>query len=217
MNQLLMALGRGADYSAASFVPTAGSAPARAALASPFTVLCLYGPAASGKTHLLRGWAEQHGAVYAAGDCPGFEAGGKLAVDQLEGLGNAAQERLFHALNLVADMSGGGGQIVLASTRPVRALAMLADVQSRLLLAPQIEIEPPTDNELKQLLLKWAADEQVQLAPAVLDYVFTRADRSAATLAGLMARLNQLSLEQKRAITVPLVRSVLQDGEDTYA
>jgi DnaA-homolog protein len=151
--------------------------------------------------------------VYAGVGCPVFQAGSALAVDNLEHLTPAAQTTLFHALQTL-DQSGG--QLLVASRLPVQALGLLPDVTSRLLTFPQLEITPPTDAELRQLVLKWAADEQLTLEPAVVEYVLTRAARSAPAVLGLLGQLNVLSLQQRRAITVPLVRQVLQ-GEGAAA
>lgn len=200
MPQLTLAFPHTPDYSAAAWLPTAGTAAAVQALAlhtpaahksSP--VLALYGAPASGKTHLLTVWKNTH-------------ASGHIA-DNLESLSAAEQTELFHLFNR---LKATGGALLVASRQPVSALALLPDLKSRLLTGPQLELQPPTDAELRQLLSKWAADRQLTLTPQVSDYLLTHAERSAAALHHAIQALDTLSLEAKRGITIPMVKKLLQ-------
>jgi DnaA family protein len=150
----------------------------------------LYGPAGGGKSHLLALAASR-----------GAEVG-----DKLETLVEEEQERLFHAFN-------ANVPVVVASGLPVAQLTnLLPDLKSRLLTGIQVEVSPPDDEDLRVMLKHWAEVMQLSLPDAVVDYVLVRAGRSTHELAALMARLDALSLEQKRAVTVPLARAVLEEG-----
>ena len=50
----------------------------------------------------------------------------------------------------------------------------------------------------------------LRLPQDALDYLLARAPRDMRSLAALLAALDRYSLEQKRAITVPLLREVLE-------
>ncbi len=199
---MLLTLPTVTDYSAAAFAPTAGSSAARKALdgfaptGQPHAgeALMLVGPSASGKSHLLT-------------ICRERMAGNPLAVavDDLHALDRQGQELLFHTYN---DLRARGGALVIASTHPVTELTLLPDLQSRLATARHVYLAPPDDAELRQLMAKWAADKQLLLPPAVLDYALSRTERSVAVLKQLIETLDELSLEHQRAITVPLVRQV---------
>lgn len=205
MKQLLFPLLTPADYSAEAFVPTAGSAVARAALAGllpsgqPHTLagLLLVGEAASGKTHV--------GHIWQAGMNPVQTAW----VDNLEQLDKAGQEALFHTFNRLKEQ---GGALLVTSQTPLPELPLLPDLASRLATLQQATLQPPNEAELTILVAKWAAERQLVLAPAVVTYLMARAERSPAALRGLVQALDELSLEEKRAVTVPLVKRVLEQG-----
>lgn len=204
MKQLLLSLPTQTDYSAAAYLPTAGSAAARAALeafapaSAPHSgqLLVLVGPAASGKTHLLNIWKSAHP-----------EASATVA-DDLHQLSPEGQTGLFHAVNANKEV---GGALLLASRVPAQQLDVLPDLKSRLLAAQHVHLAPPDDAELKRLVVKWSADRQLSLAPEVLDYLLARAERSPATLLALVAALDSLSLETRRAVTVPLARKLFEE------
>lgn len=188
MRQLLLDITALPRFHASRWLTTAGTDAAEKAVESGALCVCMYGPAGGGKSHLLA-LAASRGAVVG---------------DKLEGLEPEGQERLFHALNAKVP-------VVVASSIPVAQLEnLLPDLKSRLLTGIQVEVAPPTDEELRVLLKHWAGVMQLSLPDAVVDYILLRAARSTHELAGLMARLDALSLEQKRAVTVPLARAVLE-------
>lgn len=191
MRQLLLDLPRGADYGAEAWLSTKGVKDAEEALARAQGCVALYGPEGCGKTHLL---------VMAA-----MRDASLLVVDELETLEPAAQELLFHEFN-----ARKGGGMVVASRVPVAQMALLPDLKSRLLTGVQVEMRLPEDDELRELLARWAHARQLVLPGAVVDYLMVRADRNPKRLLALVAKLDALSLEEKRAVTVPLAKKVLE-------
>lgn len=173
-------------------------------------VLVIYGESGIGKTHLLSLYHQKTGA-----DLLSAETGQvsleltteKHAIcDDLDKLDNAEQEKLFHLFNHIKSF---GGSLLVASSKPVAKLDILPDLKSRLLTAPQMEIEKPTDAHLEVLLVKMASDRQMFLEPKVLQFILKNSDRSVHILQGVLSALDKLSLEQKRKITIPLVKEVL--------
>jgi chromosomal replication initiation ATPase DnaA len=183
------------DLSAESFFPTAGSAAARELLENfERGILCLWGEAGSGKTHLLNIWRARVG------------EGNFLAVDDLDKVDAVGQEQLFHWLN----NQGKSGALVVASRQPVVELGgLLPDVRSRLSAGQAVEVLPPSDDELAQVAAKWAAERQLELSPEVINFILARAERSVPALRTLVAKLDRLSLEEKRAVNVPLAKKAL--------
>jgi DnaA family protein len=205
MAQLLLDLPLAADYSAASLLPTAGTQAARDILQG-FSrgIVSLWGPPGSGKTHVLKAWAARVGAAESLEN-----AGGLLALDDLDKLDAAGQEKLFFWLN----GEGLKGGLVVTSGRPVVDLkGVVADVRSRLSAGRAVELSPPIEQELRPLALKWAAERQVELPPAVVDFILARAERSVPVLRAVLERLDRLGLEEKRAVTVPLAKRVLGEA-----
>ena len=190
MRQLLLDITALPRYHASRWLTTEGTRQAEEALLRGDPCVCLYGPAGGGKSHLLA-LAASRGAVVG---------------DRLETMESEGQERIFHALNAKVP-------VVVASNLPVAQIeTLLPDLKSRLMTGTHVEVLPPTDEDLKALLKHWAEVMQLSLPDAVVDYILARAARSTHELAALMARLDALSLEQKRAVTVPLARAVLDEG-----
>lgn len=188
MRQLLLDMGVFPALGERVWVRTEGSKDAEIALQSDALCVCIYGPEGSGKSHLLA--------------LAGLQ--GRMVADDLERLDSAGQEALFHAFN-------NKQPLAVASRVPVAQIeSLLPDLKSRLLTGVQVEMRGPTDDELALLLGCWAEARQMVLPQPVADYILVRAARSTHELAALMAKLDALSLEQKRAVTVPLARQVLE-------
>lgn len=177
-----------------TWVPTAGTTNALQALhqaGQQGGIICLYGPTGVGKSHLLALAQEAYPALTLA--------------DNLDTLTPAGQEALFHAANRIR---AEGGALLTASRHPVAQLPLLADLKSRLLTGHHVELTLPTDAELHSLLAGWAAARQIRLPDHVATYMLARAERNPHTLATLIARLDTLSLAQKRAVTIPLAKEL---------
>jgi DnaA regulatory inactivator Hda len=172
-----------------------------------FRGLRISGEKGCGKTHLLKAWSAVVGAEYINDEAAEIPQGQIIAVDDIDKLSPKGQEQLFHIYNAVQKRNG---LLVVAGTEEITPQTdILPDLRSRLLTLPSVHVENMTDADLNQLLLKWAEDSQLSLKPDVIKYLLSRAERSPAVLNGLIRTLDELSLTEKRAITLPLVRKVL--------
>lgn len=193
---------------AATLLPTQATAIARAALAGHAAgPLHLHGPQGSGKSHLLQTAAAYHQVPVYVAQCPPPPYPNILIIDDLHRLPPAGQTLLFHTINQHAQT---GGRLLTAAPVPVAELPLLPDLGSRLQQGLAAELTEPTETDLAQLALRWAAAARLVLSPDVVEYLLSRAERSVPVLHSLVQKLNELSLEQKRAVTIPLARQVLQ-------
>jgi chromosomal replication initiation ATPase DnaA len=64
---------------------------------------------------------------------------------------------------------------------------------------------------IEAVLVKLFADRQLAVAPEVIAYLVRHMDRSFAALRSLVARADALALAEKRPVTVPLVKSLLEN------
>lgn len=160
--------------------------------------LALAGPAATGKTHMLRGLAARRGwpvldgvrlrglpEVPAAG-----AAGAGLAVDDAD---CAPEEKaLLHLINICAERR----QPLLLAGRepPSRWPVALPDLRSRLRATAVAGVRPPEDALLAALLRKHFADRQLRLDPALAAWLLPRLPREAAAVAEAAARLDRAAL-----------------------
>jgi chromosomal replication initiation ATPase DnaA len=187
----------------------------------PACALVLYGPAGCGKSHLARIWAKRAGALWIDQPLP---AGGRpdavrafvledvLAADRL-----ADEVGLLQFYNWLVEERG---HILLTARRPVAEWPIgLPDLASRLRAAPAVAIGPPDEALLGALLVKLFDDRQLVVAEDVIRYMLAHMERSFAAAHTLVEALDARSLEQHRAITIPLVRAVLgqADLQDTDA
>jgi chromosomal replication initiation ATPase DnaA len=176
---------------------------------SPVLVLC--GPAGSGKSHLAAVWRERSGAKLVTADdivgAPGAVTRGEPhhLIDPADAI--ADQEAFLHLYNRVAD--AGGTLLLTAATAPSRWPLTLADLTSRLRAAPVATIGQPDDALLGAVLVKMFSDRQLGVPPEVIAFLLVRMERSFAAARSLVELLDRRALAEKRALTVPFVRSVL--------
>ena len=170
--------------------------------------LLLWGETGSGKTHLLRA----SGALYhdAAGD-PDLATidhdATALAVDNVEALSAAGQIALF---NLFNRQRAAGGRLLTSARQPPRQLALREDLRTRLGSGLIYRLHGLSDDEQIAALAAQAQARGLRLPPGALAYLQARAPRDMRSLMALVAALDNYSLEHQRAITLPLLREVLQ-------
>ena len=187
----------------------------------PGPVSALYGPPGSGKSHLAQVWRESSAAREVAAaemadreapDLIGDETA--LLIDDLETVlsgSHEAQRTFFHVLNLAKE--GACSLLLAGKNPPARWTVALDDLRSRLRAVPAVALAAPDDDLMAALLFKLFADRQLAIAPAVVSYITLRMERSFGAARALVARLDNLSLAERRDITVPLVKRVLEsDG-----
>lgn len=174
--------------------------------------LVLYGETGTGKTHLAHVAANYFGVPVLKANDVTLEslAINPLIVEDIDLSSKEAQEHLFHAFNHIKTV---GGKFLLTTKTPTAKLEdMLPDLRSRLLTLPQIEIQTLDDAQLEILLVKFASDYQLQLEPNVASYILNRVDRNMRNLQNIMQKLNEASLQQKRKVTIPLVKELLESA-----
>ncbi|MEM8741744.1 MAG: chromosomal replication initiator DnaA [Pseudomonadota bacterium] len=198
----------------------------RAALAAidgwrdwPGQKLALIGPPATGKSHLAAIWAGLTDAQTLAPDAleaadPTELAGAPLLIEDANRLlvdaeaGSPGRETaLFHLLNAFA--ATGQPLLLTARTAPARWTVALPDLASRLSAIPLVQIAPPDDALLHDLLVKHFADRGVVPSEPLLAFMLRRMERSARAAAELVAQLDRAALAAKAPLSVPFARRVL--------
>jgi chromosomal replication initiation ATPase DnaA len=179
----------------------------------------LIGPAASGKTHLVRVWQVRSDALAvtpAGTDIAALDflpEATALVVEDIDRFGYD-EKWLFHLLNLARERS----LFLLMTSRdvPNRLEIGLPDLESRLNALPAIRIGAPDDTLLKTVMLKHFSDRQLSVEPKVLDFLALHIDRSLAAAALAVAAVDRAALASGNRITRQLVsRALAKDsGED---
>jgi DnaA family protein len=188
--------------------------------------LFLAGPAGSGKTHLLlAACAEATAAGRRAAYLPLAAFAGRLpealaaqedvALLCLDGLDAIAgrredEEALFHCHNRAR--ASGSTVLYAARGNPAAIGLQLPDLVTRLGQCVRFALEPLDDAGRREVLRQRGARRGLELDDAVLDYLLRRVDRDLGSLTKLLERIDRASLAAQRRVTIPFLRTLLQDG-----
>lgn len=176
----------------------------------PSPVVIITGPEGSGKSHLAEVWVRNSGAVRVQ-PLPGSDAvtqagEGPVLVEDADREGFNETE-LFHLINAVR--SAGTSLLITARSWPMAWGVTLPDLASRLKAATTVEIGPPDDLLLSQILMKLFADRQLALDDKVIAYIVPRMERSLAAAQAIVERLDRLALARGTRINRALAAEVL--------
>ena len=172
----------------------------------------IWGAPGSGRTHLLRAVVDRlHSrgmrAVYAGNLVDAPVQAQAVAVDDVDALDEVAAAALFTLYNRLRD---SGGIVIAAGAQPPARLTLRADVVTRLAWGLVYELQPLTDAEKVHALAEHAAGRGFTLAPEVVHYLLAHAPRDMGSLIATVDALDRYSMETKRAVTVPLLRELLE-------
>ena len=178
----------------------------------------LWGADGSGRSHLLRAvadaarrngrrtvWFDAKTQVIDAAD------DGLCAADDVHLLGAEAQIALFNLHNRIR---GGNGALLMSGNAAPAQLRLRADLATRLAAGLVYQLHG-LDDEEKSAALRCHADARgLRLSQEVTAYLLRHARRDMPSLLALLDALDRHSRETKRAITVPLLRELL-DAKST--
>ena len=88
------------------------------------------------------------------------------------------------------------------------------DLQSRIDSVFQVEMSPPNDTLLAAVLGKLFADRQITPKHNVIPFLLRHTERSFAAANEIVARLDQLSLEEGRTISRSLAARLVGDTDE---
>lgn len=189
-------------------------------LRSPVPTL-LWGPSGSGKSHLLQ--ALRSG-LLARGEAVGWLDPQSSAPQAFDGRWQALllqdchlfdaqqQATAFNWFINAQTPSEGRARWVLASAdRPPSELPLREDLRTRLGWGHVFQLHILDDAERRQVLLEAAAARGLALSPEVLDYMLSRFSRDLSNLMQWLQRLDAYALRTRRAITIPLLKSMLEN------
>ncbi|MDX1711700.1 MAG: chromosomal replication initiator DnaA [Rhodovibrionaceae bacterium] len=188
----------------------------------PQPCLAIHGPARAGKSHLVSVWQEASGArildlatLSERGPAELLDEARDFAIEDVDhAIATATEparleENLLHAYNLIRE--AGGHLLLTGRAPPARWRLQLADLRSRMLAVPVVALGAPDDPLMEGLLVKLLADRQLRVAPGVVHYLAARMERSFEAACALVDRLDRQALAERREITIPLARRVLEE------
>jgi len=173
----------------------------------PDTSFALYGESGCGRSHLLQasGFAYVDAALNPS--LGGVVAAGELAIDNVDRLDADGQVALFALFN---QLKAAAGRLLTAAPQPPAHLALREDLRTRLGSGLIYRLQPLSDGEKIEALNALARERALRLPAEISNYLLRHVSRDMRTLAMLLLALDQYSLEQKRPLTLPLLRELLQ-------
>lgn len=226
MKQLALDIGLASDPSFANFFAGPNDATVRqlalwaqSPLDSPVPTY-LWGDEASGKTHLLKavGEALRHqGASSGWMDAsmlepPEFnESWSAVIMDDCHLYTPAQQRSAFNwFVNALSTDDGHPRWVVAAGNVPPADLPLREDLRTRLGWGNVFALQALSDDERRAVIKREADARGFSLSDEVTDFMLTHFSRDLGSLMQLLDKLDSYALQTKRAITIPLIKTMLE-------
>jgi DnaA family protein len=179
----------------------------------------LWGASGSGKTHLLKAVAEalrEQGAAAGWLDAtmlepPAFDERWAVVLMDDVHLYTAVQQHA--AFNWFVNAQASHRGVLAAGALPPADLKLREDLRTRLGWGHVFQLHVLSEPERRSVLRQAADERGVFLSDDVMDYMLTRFSRDLASLMQLLSQLDGYALQTKRAITIPLIKAMLEDTE----
>ena len=120
------------------------------------------------------------------------------------------EEALFHAWNDA--QARRKPLLIIADVPPPRWQVTLPDLRSRLAATPHIEIGPPDDALVGQLIVKLLGDRGIAPPPDLPTYLVPRIERSYVAVLEVVDTLDRVLLSHHKRMTVPLAKRALDEA-----
>jgi len=177
----------------------------------------LWGPGASGKTHLLKAIAEslrEQGASAGWLDAtihepPEFDE--RWAVVLLDDVQLYTAVQQHAAFNWFVNAQSLQRGVLAAGALPPADLKVREDLRTRLAWGHVFQLSVLSEPERRAVLRQAADARGVFLGDDVMDFMLTRFSRDLGSLMQLLQELDGYALQTKRAITIPLIKSMLEN------
>jgi len=216
--QLVLALDHAVSFAREDFLPGPSNNAALTLVERwpdwPNKVMALVGPEGAGKSHLATIWAEVAGArtlsarLLGETDLPSTLVTGALVLEDLQPA-ELDERALFHLLNLAREE--GAYVLITARVAPASLTLTIRDLASRLRAVPAVTLDAPDDALLRLLIVKLAADRQLNVDEPVVNYLANRIERSFAAARSAVARLDEEAMRQHRPVTRALAAELFRD------
>jgi chromosomal replication initiation ATPase DnaA len=209
-SQLVLPLEPGNAMTRADFIEAPGNARALAFLDTwptwPAPAAALFGPSASGKTHLAHIWAQRSGAALTDARTLRAPVAGAAVVENCDSVdGHDHEPALFAMLER-------GTPLLLTGRAPPSAWQVsLPDLASRFRALVAFDLGRADEALLMTLAVKLFADRQVLVPEAAVIRLVQGLERSPAAIRDFIARADQEALSRGKAINIQLIQELMEE------
>ena len=157
----------------------------------------LWGAQGSGKSHLLQA-------------CKRLTDEKNLSLqiaDDVNKLDEEAQIALFNHFN---QLRASGGMLITSGNAAPTQMGLRDDLATRLAWGLVYQLHPLTDEEKARALKTHAKERGIKLPDEVVDYCLRYLRRYLPTLMAVLDALDVWSLTEKKPVTVPMLKKLLQ-------
>jgi DnaA family protein len=180
----------------------------------------VWGEGGSGKTHLLRaaqaalrdqgcpvGWLDATVAEPSAFN----DAWRVVILDDVHLYTAVQQHAAFNwFVNATTPSDGQQRWVLAAGNVPPSDLALREDLRTRLGWGHIFQLQVLSEPERRAVLRQQADDRGVFLSDEVMDFMLNRFSRDLSSLIQLLDQLDGYALQTQRAITIPLIKAMLE-------
>ena len=185
--------------------------------------LFIYGTKESGKTFLLQAMCNSYSSMSKSSLYIPLKKVMNFGVDIFESLENIDlicvdgieeviskiewEKAIFNLINkaLISD-----SRLILTSSKDLKSLNFsLLDLESRIRKFQSYELHPINDKDIFDALKYISKLTSINLGDKEAKYLVTYSQRNISNLVHILESLDQLSMEMKRKITIPLIKEVI--------
>ena len=131
-----------------------------------------------------------------------------ICIDDLDSIQNFRSWELA-IFNLINNCLISGCRLVFSSSNNISDVKFtLKDLESRIKKIDQIEVFPIRSENISRALIQISNHRSINLGDRELSYLMTYSERSISNLVKILNKLDALSLEKKRKITIPLIKEL---------
>ena len=166
----------------------------------------LYGPKKSGKSYLSKIWLKKNNAIeYNNNYEVLLNLHNNILIDNLIFYD---QEKIFHIVN---NCILNNSKVLITSDKKINEINFVfKDLSSRLKTFSNLEINQPNDEMLLAILTKLLVEKQFIIkSNEIFEYIIRRVDRTYQGINDIVKKLDILSLEKKRQLTIPLIKEII--------
>lgn len=180
----------------------------------PISTAAVYGPAASGKTHLAEIWVAKSGAQrIPAGALSGsayalLDRSYPLVIEDVDSsLPNPARDAAI--FDLLEAATAAMPVLLTGRVEPSQWPTVLPDLCPRFSALVAFSLWAPDDELLRKLTHKLFEDRQLAVPSATVEQIVRTVERSPAAVRTFVARVDAKALAENRTISAALVREIL--------